>query len=102
MAHGSHIMLDCTGVVGIDGDWMLALMEKAVDASGARREHSHSESFDGTVSPPGFASVVLLDERQVSAHCYSDTGLLAVDAFSCGNTDPARICLLYTSDAADE
>ena len=98
MAHGSHIMLDCTGAVGIDGDWMLALMEKAVDASGARRVHSHIESFDGTVSPPGFASVVLLDESHVSAHCYSDTGLLAVDAFSCGNTDPARIIEVIESE----
>ena len=43
MTQGSHIMLDCTGAVGIDGDWMLSLMEKAVDASGARRVHSHNE-----------------------------------------------------------
>ena len=91
MTNGSHIMLDCTGAVGIDGDWMLSLMKKAVDASGARRVHSHIEKFDGTLSPPGFASVVLLDESHVSAHCYSDIGLLAIDAFSCGNTDPARI-----------
>ena len=91
MTRGSHIMLDCTGAVGIDGDWMLELMKKAVDLSGARRVHSHVENFDGTVSPPGFAAVVLLDESHVSAHCYSDTGLLAIDAFSCGNTDPARI-----------
>ena len=98
MTHGSHIMLDCTGAVGIDGDWMLALMEKAVDASGARRVHSHIENFDGTVSPRGFASVVLLDESHVSAHCYSDTGLLAVDAFSCGSTDPARIIEVIESE----
>jgi len=91
-------MLDCTGAVGIDGDWMLALMEKAVDASGARRVHSHIENFDGTVSPRGFASVVLLDESHVSAHCYSDTGLLAVDAFSCGSTDPARIIEVIESE----
>ena len=61
MTNGSHIMLDCTGA-GIDGDWMLSLMKKAADASGARRVHSHIEKFDGTLSPPGFASVVLLDE----------------------------------------
>mgnify|MGYP002831136933 FL=1 len=84
-------MLDCTGAVGVEGPWMLSLMEKAVDASGARRVHSHNEDFDGSVSPLGFASVVLLDESHVSAHCYSETGLLAVDAFSCGGTDPARI-----------
>jgi deoxyhypusine synthase len=91
MAHGAHIMLDCTGAVGIDGTWMLALMEKAVDASGARRVHSHNEAFDGSVSPLGFAAVVLLDESHVSAHCYSESGWLAIDAFTCGGTDPARI-----------
>ena len=67
MAHGAHIMLDCKGAIGVDGSWMLALMEKAVDASGARRVHSHNEDFDGSVSPLGFAAVVLLDESHVSA-----------------------------------
>lgn len=95
-------MLDCTGAVGIDGDWMLELMKKAVDLSGARRVHSHVENFDGTVSPPGFAAVVLLDESHVSAHCYSDTGLLAIDAFSCGNTDPARIIEVVESRLSSE
>ena len=91
MAHGAHIMLDCTGAVGIEGSWMLSLMEKAVDSSSARRVHSHNEDFDGSVSPLGFASVVLLDESHVSAHCYSERGWLAIDAFTCGGTDPSRI-----------
>ena len=91
MSHGAHIMLDCIGAIGIDGAWMLSVMEEAVDISGARRVHSHNEVFDGTVSPVGFASVVLLDESHVSAHCYSETGWLAIDAFTCGGTDPARI-----------
>jgi len=91
MSHGAHIMLDCTGVVGLEGDWMLKLLEQAVDFSGARRVHSHIEDFDGSVSPLGFAAVVLLDESHVSAHTYSDRGWLAIDAFTCGNTDPARI-----------
>ena len=91
MSLGAHIMLDCKGAIGVDGPWMLSIMELAVDKSGARRVHSHSEDFDGSVSPPGFAAVVLLDESHVTAHCYSESGLLAVDAFSCGNTDPACI-----------
>lgn len=91
MAHGSHIMLDCTGAIGISGEWTLELLERAVDASGSRRVHSHVEPFDGSVSPPGFAAVVLLDESHVSAHSYSDKGWLAIDAFTCGGTDPARI-----------
>tara|TARA_S200000501_G_scaffold199886_1_gene188114 strand:- start:5766 stop:6071 length:306 start_codon:yes stop_codon:yes gene_type:complete len=70
---------------------MLVLMKKAIENSGAREVHAHVEVFDGTVSPPGFAAVVLIDESHVSAHCYSDRGLLAIDAFTCGNTDPATI-----------
>ena len=62
MSNGSHILLDCTGSIGINGNWMLEILENAVDNSGARRVHSHLENFDGSVSPPGFAAVVLLDE----------------------------------------
>ena len=40
--------------------------------------------FDGSKSPPGFASVILLDESHLSAHCYSTEGMLAIDIFTCG------------------
>jgi len=91
MNRGSHIMLDCTGANGVEGSWMLELMQQAVDQSGATRVHSHVEIFDGSRSPPGFAAVVLLDESHVSAHCYSEGGILAIDAFTCGNTEPEEI-----------
>lgn len=35
-------------------------------------------------SPPGFTSVILLDESHATAHCYSEMGLLAIDCFTCG------------------
>ncbi len=93
-ARGKHIFLDFTEFfpnVSFDGHEMLVLMKKAIENSGAREVHAHVEVFDGTVSPPGFAAVVLIDESHVSAHCYSDRGLLAIDAFTCGNTDPVTI-----------
>ena len=93
-AHGKHIFLDYPGFFppsAFDGHAMLAIMKQAVDNSGAREVHAHVELFDGSVSPPGFAAVVLLDESHVSAHCYSDRGLLAIDAFTCGGTDPTSI-----------
>ena len=120
-AHGQHIFLDFTGYeapVTEDGRWMLDVLERAVAQSDARNVHAHVAQFDGTVSPPGFAAVVLLDESHVSAHCYSEQGWLAIDCFTCGGTDPAHIvdfivkelnstmpnlelkrrdCLLYTS-----
>lgn len=70
---------------------MLEVMRAAVQRSGAREVHAHVERFDGTVSPPGFAAVVLLDESHVSAHCYSELGWLAIDCFTCGTTDPSGI-----------
>ena len=93
-AHGTHIFLDFTGYeaqVDEDGAWMLELLERAVAQSDARNVHANVVQFDGTVSPVGFAAVVLLDESHVSAHCYSDQGWLEVDCFTCGGTDPATI-----------
>lgn len=93
---GAHEMLDLSGFkipsdVDDEGEWMVALLRKAVAQSGAREVHFHVESFDGSVSPKGFAAVVLLDESHVSAHCYSELGIIAIDAFTCGGTNPKII-----------
>lgn len=93
-AHGKHVFLDFTGYeaqVEDDGQWMLDLLERAVEQSDARNVHAHVAQFDGTVSPVGFAAVVLLDESHVSAHCYSEKGWLAIDCFTCGGSDPSII-----------
>ena len=47
--------------------------------------------FDGDESPPGFAAIVLIDESHVTAHCYSEKGWLAIDAFTCGSHDPNNL-----------
>ena len=87
---GRHITLDYTGFSG-DGDWVLTVLRAAVSRSNAREVHSHVAEFDGTESPLGFAAVVLIDESHISAHCYADEGILAVDCFTCGDIDPAGI-----------
>ena len=66
---------------------MLEVLRKGVRLAGAREVHAHVEKFDGHVSPEGFAAVVLIDESHVSAHCYADSGQLAIDAFTCGSCD---------------
>ena len=94
MSHGKQICVDYIGCEFNEdkgGVWMLELMKYAVEKANVREVHSHVEEFDGTQSPPGFAAVVLLDESHVSAHCYYEKGLLAIDAFTCGNGDPALI-----------
>ena len=93
-AQGHHIFLDYTAFYppsSFDGNHMLRLMQEAVANSGAREVHAHVENFDGSVSPLGFAAAVLIDESHVSAHCYSERGLLAIDAFTCGSTNPDSI-----------
>ena len=55
ISRGSLAVLDCTEVHSIDGKWMLEIMTKAVDFSGARRVHAHVEEFDGVL--PGITVV---------------------------------------------
>jgi len=93
-SHGSHILVDYTSFFASEkdiGHLLLSIMEQAIDNSEARRVHSHVEVFDGVISPPGFAAVVLLDESHLTAHCYSDKGWLAIDCFTCGGTDAEAI-----------
>ena len=42
----------------------------------------------GNNSPAGCTAVVMLDESHCSVHTYADLGLLAMDIFTCGDTNP--------------
>ena len=101
-AHGKHVYVDYVGFQpnqrSQDGRWILKLLQNAVNKCGIREVHSHVEIFDGEHSPPGFAAVVLIDESHVSAHCYSDRGWLAIDAFTCGGHDPENIVDIIHED----
>ena len=93
-AHGGHVVLDYTGYsspMEDDGVWMLQVLRRCVKRAGVKEVHSHGEQFDGTDSPPGYAAVVLIDESHVSAHCYSVRGLLAIDIFTCGGSNPSAL-----------
>jgi S-adenosylmethionine decarboxylase len=87
---GSHVLLDYVGYQRSeegDGEWVLSVLRGCVRESGVREVHSHVEIFDGAQSPLGFAAAVLIDESHVTAHCYSERGLLAIDVFTCGGSD---------------
>ena len=93
-SQGAHVLLDYMNAVFHDEaayNWLLALMREAVDQSPATEVHAHLAPFDGSTSPPGFAAVVLIDESHITAQCYADRGLLAIDCFTCGQTDPDGI-----------
>ena len=91
---GTHVFLDYVNA-HFEGEddyqWLFSTMRKAVAQSPATEVHAHLAPFDGSTSPPGFAAVVLIDESHITAHCYADRGLLAVDCFTCGETDPEII-----------
>tara|TARA_B110000459_G_scaffold159284_1_gene174747 strand:- start:621 stop:989 length:369 start_codon:yes stop_codon:yes gene_type:complete len=105
MSHGKQICVDYIGCEFNEnkgGVWMLELMQYAVKCANVREVHAHVEEFDGTESPPGFAAVVLLDESHVSAHCYYGKGLLAIDAFTCGDGDPNLIIDIIQNKLSSE
>ena len=91
---GAHVFLDYVNAFFESEDdyrWLFDTMREAVAQSTATEVHAHLAPFDGSASPPGFAAVVLIDESHITAHCYADRGLLAVDCFTCGDTDPEGI-----------
>jgi S-adenosylmethionine decarboxylase len=105
MSHGKQICVDYMGCEFNEnkgGLWMLELMQYAIKNANVREVHAHVEEFDGTQSPPGFAAVVLLDESHVSAHCYYGKGLLAIDAFTCGDGDPSLIIDIIQNKLSSE
>ena len=44
--------------------------------------------------------MILLDESHCSAHSYADLGLVALDIFTCGDTDPKTV-LAYMQEELD-
>ena len=88
---GKHGTLDLTNFFlsspKEDGEFLLQIMRESVKLSTCREVH-HKLVILGHDSSPGFTSVVLIDESHITAHCYSDRGLLAIDVFTCGDSNP--------------
>lgn len=61
--------------------------------------HKHLEILKQPDTENGFTSVLLLDESHFTAHAYTDKdkALLAMDLFTCGNTD-TEIVATYVID----
>lgn len=65
-------------------------MAQAAQAAGATVISQIRYQF-GNNSPAGCTAIVMLDESHCSVHTYADLGLLAMDVFTCGSTDPMEI-----------
>ena len=93
ISKGKHLLVDCRNVpraVCLDDKTMLATMAAAALQAGANVIGQMRYKF-GVDSPPGFAAVIMLDESHCSAHSYADDGLIAIDLFTCGTTNPRDI-----------
>ncbi|MBN2476365.1 MAG: adenosylmethionine decarboxylase [Pirellulales bacterium] len=102
MYKGRHLLIDCRNVpreVCLDDRRMLDVMARAASKAGANVISQVRYHF-GHNSPPGFTAVVVLDESHASAHCYADSGQIAMDVFTCGNTDPREV-LAYIREQID-
>ena len=102
MGKGKHLLVDCRNVsrdVCLNDGAMLAAMARGANRAGANVISQVRYQF-GHNSPPGFTAVVVLDESHCSAHTYADLGLIALDVFTCGRTDPQDV-LAYIREEID-
>ncbi|QDT37482.1 adenosylmethionine decarboxylase [Stratiformator vulcanicus] len=93
MGKGNHVLIDCRNVprdVCLDDGRMLEVMARSAAKAGMHVISQVRYHF-GHNSAPGYTCVVLLDESHCSAHTYADLGLIALDVFTCGDTDPRKI-----------
>lgn len=99
---GKHLLIDCRNVpfeVCSDDKLVYTALVNAINKAGASIL-STSRHHLGHNSPPGFALVICLDESHCSAHSYADEHKIAMDVFTCGNTDP-RDVLKYVREQID-
>ncbi len=97
-----HLIIDCRNVsrdLCLNDKLVLNVMARAAERAGATVISQVRYKF-GSDSPPGFAALVMLDESHCSAHTYADLGLIAMDIFTCGKTDP-RIVFRYIREELD-
>jgi S-adenosylmethionine decarboxylase len=97
---GNHLLIDCRNVdreVCLDDKSLLAAMAKAAEKAGLNVISQVRYKF-GHNSPPGFTAIILLDESHCSAHSYADLGLIAMDIFTCGKTDPYKVLQFIRED----
>ena len=93
MYKGKHLLVDCRNVpreICLDDRFLLIALAEAAEQAGATVISQIRYKF-GSESPPGCTAIVMLDESHCSAHTYADQGLVALDFFTCGTTDPWRV-----------
>lgn len=107
---GIHLTFDFrydpSGVAGTPaemGQWVLAVSRAPIERAGLRIVGSTMHVYDGSVSPPGFSAVHVLDSSSFTVHAYCDRGLIAAELFSCigerSTADSTREAMREISEA---
>ena len=100
MSRGIHIILDCydvPSVVCLDDKLLLEIAIKAASAGSATIINTMRYRF-GYESPPGCTVVIMLDESHISVHTYAEKQMIAIDIFTCGNTNAEVIANQFKTD----
>jgi len=93
---GTHVFLDFVNFkverkdLEDDCDYIFSLMKDSLTYTSMKNMHSKMVILKDDTEE-GFTSVILLDESHITAHAYTKQGLLALDVFTCGKTDPKVI-----------
>jgi len=90
---GQHLLVDCHGVprdLCLNDQLLLETLAQAAQLAGATVISQVRYRF-GDNSPAGCTAIVMLDESHCSVHTYADLGMMAIDFFTCGATDPLAI-----------
>lgn len=86
---GNHVLIDfinCVGHEELLGDFIFKLMIESIENTNMKIVHRKLQILNKD-TPAGFTAVLLLDESHFTAHAYTDLGLLAIDIFTCGETE---------------
>ena len=100
MHKGQHLLIDCHNVprdLCLDDRRWLESMAEGARRAGATVISQVRYQF-GQDSPPGCTAVVMLDESHCSVHTYADLGLVAMDVFTCGSTNPWDVWMFVRSE----
>lgn len=98
---GNHLIVDIRRApyeLCVSDKSFLSAIASSAERAGANVISQVRYKFDGKSSPEGFTAVILLDESHCSVHTYANEGLIALDIFTCGNTDP-QVVFEYIKDS---
>ena len=93
---GTHVFLDFVNFnvsreeLDETCKYVFSLMEDSLTHTSMKNKHGKMVVLKDDTEE-GFTSVILLDESHITAHSYTKIGLLALDVFTCGKTNPQVI-----------